>query len=93
MPPTQQMLEHKGGQTKNWGGECRDDTSTKLQCQNIHCRYFTKKIFYNNYKKINMQKFKAPSCYSYQDNSSRDIMITNFQSPNMQREIIRKKTK
>ena len=31
-------------------------------------------------------KFEAPSCYSF-----RDIMITNFQSPNLQREIIRKK--
>ena len=28
----------------------------------------------------------VPSCYSF-----RDIMITNFQSPNLQREIIRKK--
>ena len=33
-----------------------------------------------------MIKFEAPSCYSFQD-----IMITNFQSPNLQREIIRKK--
>ena len=31
-------------------------------------------------------KFEAPSCYSFGD-----IMITNFQSPNLQREIIRKK--
>ena len=31
-------------------------------------------------------KFEAPNCYSF-----RDIMITNFQSPNLQREIIRKK--
>ena len=30
-------------------------------------------------------EFEAPSCYSF-----RDIMITNFQSPNLQREIIRK---
>ena len=33
-----------------------------------------------------LTKFEAPSCYSF-----RDIMITNFQSPNLQREIIRKK--
>ena len=31
-------------------------------------------------------KFEVPSCYNF-----RDIMITNFQSPNLQREIIRKK--
>ena len=30
----QQMLVHKGGKIKNWGGECRDVTSTKLQSQN-----------------------------------------------------------
>ena len=30
-----QMLVHKGGQIKNWFGECRDVTPTKLQCQNI----------------------------------------------------------
>ena len=33
-----------------------------------------------------LTKFEAPSCYNF-----RDIMITNFQSPNLQREIIRKK--
>ena len=33
-----------------------------------------------------LTKFEAPSCYSF-----RDIMITNFQSPNLQREIIGKK--
>ena len=32
----QQMLVHKGGKIKNWGGECRDVTpTTKLQSQNI----------------------------------------------------------
>ena len=31
----QQMLVHKGGKIKNWGGECRDVTPTKLQRQNI----------------------------------------------------------
>ena len=29
------MLVHKGGKIKNWGGECRDVTHTKLQSQNI----------------------------------------------------------
>ena len=33
-----------------------------------------------------LTKFEAPSCYSF-----RDIMITNFQSPNLQREIMGKK--
>ena len=31
----QQMLVHKGGKIKNWVGECRDVTPTKLQSQNI----------------------------------------------------------
>ena len=31
----QQMLVHKGGKIKNWGGECRDVTPTKLQSRNI----------------------------------------------------------
>ena len=29
------MLVHKGGKIKNWGGECRDVITTKLQSQNI----------------------------------------------------------
>ena len=29
------MLVHKGGKIKNWGGECRDVTPTKVQSQNI----------------------------------------------------------
>ena len=29
------MLVHKGGKIKNWGGECRDVTPTKLQSRNI----------------------------------------------------------
>ena len=48
----QQMLVHKGGQIKNWSGECRDVIPTKLQCQAIQ---------------------------------------RALQSPNLQREIIRKK--
>ena len=35
-----------------------------------------------------LTKFEAHSCYNF-----RDIMNTNFQSPNLQREIIRKKIK
>ena len=31
----EQMLVHKGGKIKNWGGMCRDVTPTKLQSQNI----------------------------------------------------------
>ena len=31
----QQMLEHKDGKIKNWDGECRDCTPTKLQSKNI----------------------------------------------------------
>ena len=50
----QQMLVHKGGQIKNWSGECRDVIPTKLQCQAIQ---------------------------------------RALQSPNLQREIIRKKIK
>ena len=29
------MLVHKCGKIRNWGGECRDVTPTKLQSQNI----------------------------------------------------------
>ena len=32
------MRVHKGGKIKNWGGECRDVTPTKLQSQNIFKR-------------------------------------------------------
>ena len=31
----QKMLVHKGGNIKNWGGECSDVTPTKLQSQNM----------------------------------------------------------
>ena len=43
-----QMLVHKCGKIKNWGGECRDVTPTTLQCQIFkeHCRYL-KKIIIN----------------------------------------------
>ena len=29
------MLVHKGGKNKNWGGECRDVTTTQSLSQNI----------------------------------------------------------
>ena len=32
------MLVHKGGKIKNWGGECRDVTPTKLLSQNIYLK-------------------------------------------------------
>ena len=33
----QQMLVHKGGKIKNWGGECRDVTSTNC-CLKIYLK-------------------------------------------------------
>ena len=100
----QQLLVHKGGKIKNWGGECRDVTPTKVQCQNIQraLQVFKKndykkkkkkkkkKYFLNFHEFIilyHLTKFEAPSCYSFQD-----IMITNFRSPHLQMEIIKKKT-
>ena len=29
------QIVHKGGQIKNWSGECRDVIPTKMQCQTI----------------------------------------------------------
>ena len=97
----QQMLVHKGGQIKNWSGECRDLIPTKLQCQTIQRalqspnlqREIIKKnktTFFLIFTKYfpHHPLFEAPSCYGF-----RNIMITNFQSPNLQREIIRKKIK
>ena len=99
------MLVHKGGHIKNWSGECRDVIPTKLQCQTIQRALQSpnlqreiirknKKAFFK-FSPINLliilyqlTKFEAPSCYSF-----RDIMNTNFQSANLQREIIRKKIK
>ena len=100
------MLVHKGGQIKNWSGECRDIIPTKLQCQaiqrvlqspNLQREIIHKKniTFFFLFSPINfliilyqLTKFEAPSCYSF-----RDIINTNFQSPNLQREIIKKKKK
>ena len=45
----QQMLVHKGGKIKNWGGECRDVTPTKLQCPNIQRAL---QVFYKKNKTI-----------------------------------------
>ena len=98
------MLVHKGGQIKNWSEECGDVIPTKLQCQtiqrapespNLQREIIRKKknIFFFRFLPIDLliilyqlTKFEAPSCYSF-----RNIMITNFKSPNLQREIIRKK--
>ena len=56
-------------------------------------RLLEKNITFLKFSPINLliilyqlTKFEAPSCYSF-----REIMITNFQSPNLRREIIRKK--
>ena len=52
-----QMLVHKCGKIKNWGGECRDVTPTKLQCQKYIQRALQvfKKIIINKYfEKINI---------------------------------------
>ena len=46
----QQMLVHKGGHIKNWSGECRNVTPTKLQCQNIQRPLHGMQVFYQNYK-------------------------------------------
>ena len=74
------MLVHKGGHIKNLSGECRDVIPIKLQCQAI--QRALQSLLYQ------LTKFEAPSCYSF-----RDIMNTNFHSPNLQREIIQKKIK
>ena len=64
--------------------------STNLQREIIRKK---KKITFFKFSPVDLliifyqlTKFEAPSCYSF-----RDIMITNFQCPNLQREIIRKK--
>ena len=95
------MLVHECGPIKNWSGECRDVIPTKLQCQtiqralqspNLQREIISKKIkqLFFRFSPIDLliflyqlTKFEAPSCYSF-----RDIMLTNFQSPNLQREII-----
>ena len=67
----QQMLVHKGGQIKNWGGECRDITPKKLQCQNIQRAL---QVFYHDYK------FSKPKS-AMGDNRkkiNRIIMFLNF---------------
>ena len=67
---------------------------TNFQCPNLQKEIiqknkitFLKKITPINLLIILYQltKVEAPSCYTF-----RDIMIRNFQSPNMQREIIQK---
>ena len=71
--------------------------NTNFQIPNLQREIIQKKIKYFFFKfspidlliiLYQLTKFEAPSCYSF-----RDIMNTNFQSPNLQREIIRKKIK
>ena len=68
---------------------------TNFQSPNLQREIIGKKLnnFFFKFSQINLliilyqlTKFEAPSGYSF-----RDIMITNFQSPNLQREIIQKK--
>ena len=65
---------------------------TNFQSPNLQREIIRKKneIFFFKFSPIDLLiilyqkiKFEAPSC-----NTFRDIMITNFQSPNLQREII-----
>ena len=37
----QQMLVHKGGQIKNWGGEMQRSHTCSVKIFKEHCRYFT----------------------------------------------------
>ena len=68
---------------------------TKFQRPNLQREIIRKNIitFFKfspmNFRIILYQltKFEAPGCYTYPD-----IIITNFQSPNLQREIIKKIT-
>ena len=69
--------------------------NTNFQSPNLQREIIRKKInnFFSRFSPIDLliilyqlTKFEAPSCYSF-----RDIMITNFQSQNLQREIIREK--
>ena len=73
----------------------RDIMITNFQSPNLQREIIRKK--YNNFffkfspndlliNLYQLTKFEAPGCYSF-----RDIMNSNFQSPNLQREIIRKK--
>ena len=68
---------------------------TNFQSPNLQREIIRKKIkkLFSKFSPIDLLiilyqliKFEAPSC-----NSFRDIIITNFQSPNLQREIIKKK--
>ena len=98
------MLVHKGGQIKNWSGECRCHThkiaasnysKSTAKAKSAKGDYSEKKTTcFSHFHQIDLliilyhslTKFEAPSC-----NSFRDIMNTNFQSPNLKREIIKNK--
>ena len=68
--------------------------NTNFQSPNLQREIIRKKLnyFLLNFHQLiyslssDLTKFETPSCYSF-----RDIMNTNFQSPNLQREIIQKK--
>ena len=69
--------------------------NTNFQSPNLQREIIKKKkdYFFFKFSPIDLliilyqlTKFEAPSC-----NNFRGIMITNFQSPNLQREIIQKK--
>ena len=69
--------------------------NTNFQSPNLQREIIRKKYnnFFFKFSSINfliilyqLTKFEAGSCYNFLD-----IMITNFQSPNLQREIIPKK--
>ena len=45
------MIVHKGGNIKNWGGECRDVTPTKSLSQNIRVDE-NREVFVKIQKKI-----------------------------------------
>ena len=67
---------------------------TNFQSPNLQREIIRKnEIFFLKFSPIDLliilyqqTKFEAPSFYSF-----RDIMITNFQSPNLQRELFEKK--
>ena len=65
------MLVHKCGQIKNWGGECRDVTLTKLQSQNIYTGGFNSPKF--------QSRFPFSVCSGVFINTTHAIVDTRFQ--------------
>ena len=72
----------------------RDIINTNFQSPNLQRGIIKKNTFFLNFHQLiylliilyQLTKFEAPSC-----NTFLDIMITSFQSPNLQREMIKKK--